>query len=113
MKPSLDACITKIDRAREHIYSINDQIVAGKIKVNPSSVRAKYSFKLAHAGAVPTNEIAFHIVGDPPPVPLIFSILAGETVYQLRSALDHLVYQLVISETKQPPTFNSAFPIVG
>jgi hypothetical protein len=113
MKPSLDACITKVDRAKEHIYNINDQIVAGKIKIDPRSIRAKHHVKLAHSGAIATNEILFHIVGSAPAVPLIFSILAGETVYQLRSALDHLVYQLVTVHMKKPPSFNSAFPVVG
>lgn len=112
LKPSLDACISKIDRAKEHIDAINDQIMAGKIRVDPRALRAKYQFKLAHAGAVPTNEVIFHIIGPAPRVPLIFSILVGEVVYHLRSALDHLVYQLIIAKTKQPPTFKSAFPIV-
>ena len=33
--------------------------------------------------------------------------------HHLRSVLDHIVYQLVIAKTKQPPPFNSSFPIVG
>ncbi|MGE3191313.1 MAG: hypothetical protein AB7N90_16640, partial [Vicinamibacterales bacterium] len=59
------------------------------------------------------NKIVFHVIGTPPQVPPNFSLLTGEVLYQLRSALDHLVYQLVVSKTKEPPTFKSAFPIVG
>lgn len=113
MKPSLDACIAKIDRAREHIYKINDEIVAGKIKIDPSAIRAKRHFYPSFSGGPPSNEIVFHVVGKPPNVPLVFGILVGEALYQLRSALDHLVYQLIVSKTKEPPTFRSAFPIVG
>jgi hypothetical protein len=43
-------------------------------------------------------------------VPVEFSILAGEVIYQLRSSLDHLVWQLVLANGRKPTT-RSEFPI--
>jgi hypothetical protein len=51
--------------------------------------------------------------GKSAPLDTSYTIQAGEAIHQLRSVLDHLVYQLVIAKTNEPPTFNSAFPIVG
>ena len=43
---------------------------------------------------------------DPPgpvvPPPLRFSVLAGEVLFHLRSSLDHLVWQLIIANGKDP-----------
>ena len=53
----------------------------------------------------PTNP---EFSGIPPGFPLI----AGEAAHQLRSALDHLVWQLVIANTGATPTgTKSGFPI--
>src|SRR5271166_2457912 len=43
-------------------------------------------------------------------VPARFSVLAGEIVYHLRSALDHLVWQLVIAN-RATPGHSHEFPI--
>lgn len=44
--------------------------------------------------------------------PQMWSVQIGEIAHNLRSALDHLVWQLVILETGQPPTTNKTqFPI--
>ena len=45
-----------------------------------------------------------------PEVPVDYSIRVGEIAYNLRSALDHLVWQLVI-DNGQPPSSRNAFPI--
>jgi hypothetical protein len=59
------------------------------------------------------RRLSFFLQGAPPDLDVSFTILAGETIHHLRTTLDHLAYQLVIAKTKKPPTFNSAFPIVG
>jgi len=53
------------------------------------------------------------------PTPQIFSILAGEVIYNLRAALDYLVYELakvdsdyVVYRTQFPITFRNGMPIV-
>jgi hypothetical protein len=50
---------------------------------------------------------------DPIPLPLMWSIRVAEIVHNIRSALDHLVWQLVIRRTGAPPTIDrSEFPAV-
>ena len=114
MKPSLDGCLRKIDRAREHIDTLNTKIEAGAIDLSECKIDAKREFKVVE-GKAPAlaQEIIFTVQGAIPNVPPFFSIVAGEALYQLRSALDHLVYQLIVAKTNAPPTFNSAFPIIG
>ena len=48
--------------------------------------------------------------GDTSKAPVQWSIRAGEFAYNLRSALDHLVWQLVLANGKQPDGCNN-FPI--
>ena len=47
---------------------------------------------------------------DEPPILHDFSVRTGEIAYNLRSALDHLVWQLVLANAKTPGLWN-AFPI--
>ena len=49
-------------------------------------------------------------IDDTPKVPADYSIRIGEIAYNLRSALDHLVWQLVLAKGACPST-NNAFPI--
>jgi hypothetical protein len=44
------------------------------------------------------------------PLPSSLSLLAGDVVHNLRSALDHLIYQLVIANRGKPNT-RTAFPM--
>jgi hypothetical protein len=54
----------------------------------------------------------YAVVKEREPVPVAWSILAGEIVHDLRSALDHVVTQLVIRKTGLPPsTSTTRFPI--
>ena len=46
----------------------------------------------------------------PPDLPAEWSVLVGEISYQLRSTLDHLIWQLVVANGKPPSTRNQ-FPI--
>ena len=50
--------------------------------------------------------------GDSPKAPIEWSIRAGEVAYNLRSSLDHLVWQLVKANEECPCARNS-FPILG
>jgi hypothetical protein len=70
----------KIIRASEHIKAIEDII-------------ATYSAGEPHEIIPQANrKEKIHIVREPPPE---ISIIAGEVFYQLRSALDHLIFDLV------------------
>ena len=50
--------------------------------------------------------------GATPNVPIEWSVRLGEILYNLRSALDHLVWQLVLANGQKPGNHN-AFPIVN
>ncbi len=57
------------------------------------------------------DEQAWVFRGPTPEVPIGWSIRIGEIVYHLRTALDHLVWQLVIANENVPSRRNS-FPIL-
>jgi hypothetical protein len=92
----LDGCRTKIRRARQHITELGDAVRA-------YAGSAPFRFRIEHDR--PTNELVIHAeaVPDFAPVPIGVVLIAGEVAHQLRSALDHLVWQLVIANTGQPP----------
>jgi hypothetical protein len=46
----------------------------------------------------------FRLDGQVAAVPLRLSLLAGDLVHNLRSALDHAVYQLVLGDKREPTT---------
>ena len=50
--------------------------------------------------------------GETPNTPIRWSVIFGEILYNLRSALDHLVWQLVLANG-QTPGRHSAFPITN
>ena len=58
-----------------------------------------------------TEEQAWVFRGETPNVPIDWSVRLGEILYNLRSALDHLVWQLVRANGQCPGRHN-AFPIV-
>ena len=49
-----------------------------------------------------------YALGDHSPVPVQYSIRVGEIAYNLRSALDHLVWQLVQSNGQHPDSYNES-----
>ncbi|MDE2734093.1 MAG: hypothetical protein OXI72_06845 [Gemmatimonadota bacterium] len=59
-----------------------------------------------------TDEQIWIYRGETPKVPLGWSVRIGEILYNLRSALDHLVWQLVLINGQTPGQYNS-FPIVS
>jgi hypothetical protein len=112
MSHQLDGVRAKLQWAYQHLQNINNDIIVGKkVRVHPNAIRV--SAETDTSGPVVERRVVFHVRGNPPALDLSFSIQVGETIHQLRSALDHLVYELIILKTKKPPTFHSAFPIVG
>jgi hypothetical protein len=98
-KPSLAGCWAKIERAREHNGRL-EELAEAFLKRRP-------------------NQVIFDSYSDPPwiiiravvePVPIEFSTIGGDLVHNLRSALDHLAWQLVLSDGGTPGRHTS-FPI--
>lgn len=105
MSHPLDACRAKVQRARFHVAELR-QAILKDIESAPYRV-------VGHSNEA-TSEVI--IVAEANPtftgIPIHVPLIAGEAAHQLRSALDHLVWQLVAVNTGLPPSGNkSGFPI--
>ena len=89
----------KIERAREGIQSLEADISAF-CEFQRRQVIFDYS------------QPKEHFLGSHSNVPISYSIRIGEIAYNLRSALDHLIWQLVRANGKQPK-HNNEFPILS
>jgi hypothetical protein len=102
MSHSLDGPWAKAERAREHTEVLNRE---WRIFFESHSNRDFLNHSL---------DGPWHVISASPPLkkppPLRFSVICGDIVHNLRSALDHLVWQLVIAEGSEPGKWNS-FPI--
>ena len=89
----------KIERAREGLRSLEADI----------SAYCEYQRRRVIFDYSQPKE---HFLGSHSNVPISYSIRIGEIAYNLRSALDHLIWQLVQANGKKPTYYNE-FPIVG
>lgn len=93
MQPSLDDAYLRIKRAREHIQAIRK--FERRIAIKPDEIVTKHNVEM-----IPSR--GFAVLADfpdfiIPPAPLDdhrWAIRFGETIYNLRAALDYLVYSL-------------------
>ena len=118
LAPTLEGCRAKLRRANVHIQEINRHLRSQDRAHYPrNAIRLSFDrkFKKINGVLIPTRaDAVFVLRGTPPKLPMdLFSIPAGEAIHQLRTILDHLVYQMVIAKTKRQPTFRSAFPVIG
>ena len=97
----LEGINAKIERAREGIQSL-DADISAYCEFQRRQVMFDYS--------QPKEHFIEHFIGSHSTVPISYSIRIGEIAYNLRSALDHLIWQLVRANGKQP-THNNEFPI--
>jgi len=101
----LDGCRAKIARACK-LSSIFEQLSLTQIERPPFRVDAVIDKK---------NSVIEFVVRSTGPIAefsLELPIVAGEVCHQLRSCLDHLVWQLVVANTGSPPSgTKSGFPI--
>lgn len=96
----LDGPRGKLDRAAEHIKTLNE-IVRKWYDTKPLRVIPK-QFN--------SNDMTYTFRVEYAPIPLSFGIIAGDIFHNLRSALDHLVWQLALLTTSAPFD-RTAFPI--
>ncbi len=99
--PSLTGAFRRIDRADQHLNELRRAIE--EYWIDP---RNEYDYRLE---GEPPRVIVVPPV-DPAPLPQLLSILVGETIYNLRSALDYLVYELAWLDTGLPQP-GTQFPI--
>lgn len=88
-------------RAQEHLDALEEEI-ASFIEREPYVV----SYERKPDGS---EHIFRAHIRDP--APLTFGILVGECLQNMRSALDHLVWQLAILSGKKTPNGQTAFPV--
>lgn len=103
--PPLEGCLAKIARAEGHPIELGIR-VRQYIDTQPFRILGEYQSA--------TNEyiIRAEAVPDYGPVPSDLVLIAGEVAHQLRSALDHLVWDLVVQNTGAPPPgTDSGYPI--
>lgn len=96
---TLDGCWAKVERAREHMHEL-EQLAEAFLRRHPNQIRFD---KYTEPGWVILRALV-----EPPPVRI--SLVAGDLIHNLRSALDYLVWQLVRSEGGVGGT-HTAFPI--
>ena len=100
MSDLLNGCWAKLDRAEETLQNLDSEF-ASFIERDPKP----FDIVGKHNGA----EYQFIVRGDPI-LPPRFSVLIGEIIHHLRSTLDHLIWALVIRNSRSPDR-NNQFPI--
>jgi len=101
--PGLTGPYLKVSRAKEHLDSLNSGI---------NEFRESESYRYSAEENLQTSEYIITIVFDEPPLPL--SLIVGDFICCLRSALDHLAWQLALLTTLPKfPSRKVEFPIIG
>jgi hypothetical protein len=97
---NLDGVHLKLDRAKEHWEALNREI---RCFLDDHAV-------VPVAVSDPLQRLYIFRVGKVHPLPARWGIVVGDIVHNTRSALDHLVAQLVIANG-QMPARHHAFPV--
>jgi hypothetical protein len=95
--------LLKVERAKEHVADL-ERLTRTFLSANPYKVGAKHNPQ--------TRQLVYYVeVAEP--TPSCLQVVAGDAIQNLMSALDHLAYQIVCSDTgDQPPNpFYIYFPI--
>lgn len=101
---SLDGPTAKLDRAKTHFHALNKSIGAFKRSKTHDFVVTKFDPN--------TGEKVVHLKILKEPKNPEWGLLLGDMIHNLRSALDHLAWQLVILNGEKPRRQNQ-FPIIG
>jgi hypothetical protein len=100
-KHPLDGPNAKVDRARHHLRCLNAE-TAEWVKEHPLGSTGHFD-----------PETGWHVerFNPPPEVPLSLAVIVGDYLHDLRSALDHLAWQIVRRHGGRKPGGHTAFPI--
>jgi hypothetical protein len=83
----------KVERAKEHIADLQ-RTIRRFLETNPYKVGTKYD---------PQSRKLIYYVTSAEPTPARLPLFAGDAIQNLISALDHLAYQIVCSDTGDAP----------
>lgn len=105
MSDSLSGVRLKLARALNEIKALDKEVVAF-IQTLPYPYRPAFDFN------VDTRIITFSVHIEKTPDPM-WGVRIGEVIHNLRSALDHIIWELVILTTGRPPVLptKNQFPI--
>jgi hypothetical protein len=99
---SLEGCYERIARARENLDGLNRDI-AVYLDSEPAQTTLKADIEDGR------QVVEFEVLKDPP---MRLSLMLGEVGYNLRAALDHLVFQLAVwNGAPNPDEDRTQFPI--
>ncbi len=98
---SLDGPRLKLRRARKHLEDL-ERLMGSFIEAETKRVAVEHD---PQTGA---RLWVLHQPGKPDPA---WGTIIGDVLYNLRSALDHLAWQLVLANGKNPNTMDAGFPI--
>lgn len=101
MGASLIGVDSKITRASIHLEELKAQF---------ADIEELDAESIAYHFDEETGDHIWRMAVEPPDIPVDLSAVVGDTLYNLRSCLDHLVWQLVLLNSKTPNRGN-AFPI--
>ncbi|HYZ92738.1 MAG TPA: hypothetical protein VFA34_10155 [Actinomycetota bacterium] len=96
-QPTLDGVNIKVERARSHMGFLNDEVTAW---------RDHQGFLASTVKVQRHGRKHVYLADDPPTVDPMWGAIAGDCVHNLRTALDHLAWQLA-----KRPGKDTAFPI--
>ena len=100
LPPSLDGCWTKLRRADEHLVVLAEEL-------RQFFESGPYQTIITRENDSPWHSLRLQILHPPP---LRWGAIVGDFVHNTRSALDHLVWQLVRVNGQEPGRWND-FPI--
>lgn len=100
-RPTLEGCDAKLERARTHLQALYDEVNA-YVASEPHEIVPEFDAEAREYWAT------FKVKVEPDW--LRWGILLGDFIHNLRSALDHLVWQLVLLSGNKPGRDNQ-FPI--
>jgi hypothetical protein len=100
----LDGIREKIKRANEHIRNLDAEITP-YLDGADHTLTTTVKYDASKGGLVRD----WRFSGSP--LPERFSVIIGEVIHQLRSSLDHLVWQLVIAHSTEKTSNHLEFPI--
>ena len=116
MSKLLDGAFERVDRAGEHLADLNRRIAAFREEHQNAvldQLKPEYPEMPPFGVGDPVPpELPNYFVGMLQTVPLRFGILVGEVCYNLRAALDYLVYEWAYLDAGGPQK-GTQFPIVG
>jgi hypothetical protein len=100
---SLSGPKLKLERAKQHIEDL-EAAIERFFETNP------YELFIENNSETGQREHKVRRVDAPPDS---LALIAGDVIHNFRSALDHLIWQLVIANGKKPDDLRTEFPVWG